>query len=316
MKRYSILISLITIAGTISAQQIAPNNQYLVNRFSLSPAYAGYTGNFETFFGIRHDWKDIPGSSFTKTININSPVGRNMGLGGSIETESIGIFNSLNANLAYAYRLSFSEKQSITFGAYAGLFENHIGLSGTDAQLEMDPVIGMNQALGGAVFDAGAAVLYRYDHLNFGIAAFRLPGGSIDNKSQNESDIYSLSQHFRVHASYFYDITNDIRVEPYVVVTNTVTDPIFYEAAALIKYKKFVWLGASYRKNSIGVSLGATYSRFVMNYTYEFGSGIMAYSGGSHELSVGILIGKNKSTTSQPSVFRSETDQPYHQWAE
>jgi len=314
MKKFYISIIAIIFTGSLFAQQIPVDNQYLVNKFSLSPAYAGYTGNFESFVSYRNSWIDIPGAPIRKSINVNGPLFRGMGIGGTITNESAGIFNTVSATANYSYHLKLSKQQGLFFGAYAGIFENHLAMNSTNSQPELDPVIADNQALRGSVFDIGIGILYRYQNLNAGIVVPRLIESSVKNGAAGDNVLYTLKRHYKVHLSYAYDITPDFQVEPFVIVSTTQNSPLQYEAAALIKYKQMAWIAASYKKNAIGASVGAVYNRFAMNYTYEFsGSGIMGYSSGSHEITIGMLIGKNKSTSEQQSVFKLDGAQPYHQ---
>ena len=58
------------------------------------------------------------------------------------------------------------------------------------------------------------------------------------------------------------------------------------------------------------------FNKIVMNYTYEFsGKGMLSKSSGTHEVSIGILIGNlAKTSKKSSSVFESEPEQPYYEW--
>ena len=60
--------------SSLSAQQTALGNQYLINDFSLSPAFAGANDNVEALMSYRKDWTGITGSPESRLININGAL--------------------------------------------------------------------------------------------------------------------------------------------------------------------------------------------------------------------------------------------------
>ena len=98
-------IFLILIAGVTTAnlwtQTLPLTNQYLVNRYVLSPSYAGLDDGVKIFASYRDQWVDFKGAPVTKIVNIHSPVGNNIGVGGQIISDREGIFERLFGTLSY-----------------------------------------------------------------------------------------------------------------------------------------------------------------------------------------------------------------------
>ena len=324
MKRityYLLPIALLLSACLSFGQQLPLNDQYLINKFSLSPAYAGANDNYETFMSFRRDWTGIQGAPETKGININGALAKNMGIGGTITNEQIGIFKNLSASLAYAYNLKLSSVQSLRIGLSGGFLDNHIDLLGNKTSNQLDPVVLNYQDQDATVFDASAGILYSYQKLNIGVAIPHLIENKIEEPRESLqaggpiSILYTLQRQYNIHASYSHNFNSNWQIEPYAVVRKTMNSPLFYEVASLIKYQQ-IWIGATYRKgNSFGASIGGViYNKAVMNYTYEFSSnGMLANSSGTHEISIGFLLGKNKNNKS--SIFNSNSSkQSYYQF--
>lgn len=310
--RYFFLVLCLTgLYGILHGQQISLNNQYLVNKYSLSPAYAGSNGNFESFVAYRKDWLSVEGAPESRGINVNGGIFNNMGVGGTIISDQIGIFRTFSTSLSYAYHLKIATVQSLSFGISAGLLENHINLSSSTVQAA-DPVILNNQNVKAMTFDATFGILYQYENLNFGIVLPRLLESKI--KNENDEELYQIARHYRIHLSYSYNINRNFEIEPFVIFTMTGNSGPFFEIAPMVKYKQQVWLAATYRKgNSIAMSIGGVpYDNFVVNYSYEFGQGIMSSSSGTHEISIGYLIGKDKKN--QPSLINPNSKKPYYDW--
>ena len=59
------------------AQQLTLSNQYIINRFSLSPAYAGAGDKLEIFGSYRKDWTGIKGAPETKSVSANGIIYKN-----------------------------------------------------------------------------------------------------------------------------------------------------------------------------------------------------------------------------------------------
>ena len=302
------------------SQQIPISNQYLVNGFSLSPAYAGANENVEAFMSFRKDWTGISGSPESRMININGALPKvlsflpnlpgNMGIGATIMTEQTGIFRTTAASLSYAYKVKIADIQSIRFGVSFGVLESNIDLSEISSQNQADPVVMSNQDVRNVVFDATFGVLYRIQNLRVGITLPRLLEGKVKDKDKNT--LYTLKRHYLIHASYFYDINKNFQVQPFVVVRTTEKSPLSFDVAALIKYQQQMWLGFTYRySGSIGISLGGElHNAIIANYTYEFsGQGMLGKSSGTHDISIGFRIGKPKDKTPPAS-----SKKPYYQW--
>jgi outer membrane protein OmpA-like peptidoglycan-associated protein len=86
-----------------------------------------------------------------------------------------------------------------------------------------------------------------------------------------------------------------------------------YEANVMARYDDRLYAAVGYRKGSdFIISTGASLSPgIVLNYSYEFSTqGIMNYSSGTHEISIGFLIRRSKSKTPPPTIFRENDETP------
>jgi type IX secretion system PorP/SprF family membrane protein len=313
MKRI-LSLCLIGMSGLTSAQQLPVTSQYLINKFALSPAYAGHNESFEAFLLYRNSSVGIPNSPRLKDVNVNGAITKNMGIGASLSNEQAGIFNSFTGALSYSYQVNLTHSQALRFGLSGGFFENHIDLSGSRQKDLNDPVALSNQQQA-MVFDAGAGVMYRYKGLNAGIAIPRLIESRLESSSGNS--LYTLKRHYTGHLSYNYPINRAWRAEPFLIVRKTAASPLLIEAAAMVNYMGQFWLAGSYKNNAVyAASAGLVYRRLAVSYTFEFSSsGIAGASSGTHELNLGILIGKNKNAPS--SVFNQDARQaPYYNFIE
>jgi type IX secretion system PorP/SprF family membrane protein len=161
----------------LSAQQDIYYTNYMFNRLTFNPAYAGNNsddGRMCATIINKNQWlgwgpKKEGGAPVTQNINLNAPLGSHHGLGINIENDKIGFENNLNAVLSYAYKITMNGQQSLTIGASGGFMQKGLAgdklkslsylLSGTQ-----DPNIVSSQSQA-IKPDFGAGVYYRKQNL-------------------------------------------------------------------------------------------------------------------------------------------------------
>ncbi len=283
------------LSASTFAQQLFSDNQFLYNKFALSPALAGITGHTEGFAGFKQNWLGVQGAPEYKSLSINSAKNENVGFGANLFADKTGIFAQFSAQVSYAYHLKLDEVMGLHFGLNAGLYNNRIDVASIHTSSINDPVAMTYQDYHGTAFDAGFGISFHYDNLLVGFSVPRVLGSQITYNKDYDLN-YTLARHYQAHVSYLHT-QGDISIEPIVVLQMAQNTPLFYEIAATFNYKKAVWASVLYKKgNTFGFGAGAALSeRFVANYMYEFGnSGMNAVAQGSHEISIGFLLKYNE----------------------
>jgi type IX secretion system PorP/SprF family membrane protein len=311
-KVFLVLIAALIISQSLFAQRLPESQQFLINRFALSPSFAGLN-EIGVFAGFRKQWTDISGSPISKIININGPLyNKKVGIGATVISDETDIFTHFYASISYAYHLKVAENHMISFGLSAVAFESSVDLTKIKVENPIDPVILNKQTVTETVFNFGASLLYSFKGLNAGFSVpIILDSKSLYNR-ENKIDEYMLTRHYVGHASYDYKINETWQVEPYVIVKGTDYSPINYQVTALVKYRNQVWIGAGYLgTGGMDASVGFKLSnQFMMNYTYEFlGKGILGKSSGTHDINLGIYFGREIKKLKQDQLtIQTKTD--------
>jgi type IX secretion system PorP/SprF family membrane protein len=306
------VLFLILSTGAIYSQQIPFSNQYYVNRHFLSPAYSGFTNNYETFISHRKDWLGFQGAPENSSIYTSGPIYKNFSFGGSIAKNSVTIFNEFSASIDFAYHLKVNENQFVHFGLSYEYIENFLDIGNQDISVQKDPYVMQHNNS----FNAGFGLVYSYKTFQIGMVLPRI----FDSKmgiSSNNIDSYKFSKYFRVHSSCLFNINRLFSLEPIVIIDRSNFQPLWYNISTVLKYNEITWLDVNYGQGGIvGFGIGARpMKKILINYSYEFsGTGIMKNTYGNHEISIGILIGKNSESKYQKSYFRSQNNQPYTDW--
>ena len=100
----------------VNAQQDPQYTQYMYNMSVINPAYAGSKENLTGGLLYRKQWVEIEGAPTTGTFFVNSPVGKNVGLGISAINDKIGPVEETNLYADFSYTLNLAGYQKLSFG--------------------------------------------------------------------------------------------------------------------------------------------------------------------------------------------------------
>jgi type IX secretion system PorP/SprF family membrane protein len=303
---FLILQILITVS-IVKSQQLPINNQYLVNKYSLSPAFAGFSKHTEGFLGYRQNLVGVKGAPSLAMIDVNGSFLYDMGYGASVYAERTGNFMHFYMSAAYAYHIKLGSDVFLSFGLEPKLYRNQLDISNVNSSgTIIDPLLQNNESLTGTTVDVGAAVLFKANGFIIGISAPRTLG--LKMNYSNTVSQFQLKRHYLGHISYDLNLGTDLILTPLAVVRTTETSKINYEGSVLLEFKERLWMGAGYKaSNSVSVNAGGSVSDWlIVNYCYDFGfAGITGASAGSHEITLGFLFNRSKDPRS-PSVFPSQ----------
>ena len=297
MKRIYLFLITCLIGGSILFAQQAPlNYQYMIDNYSLNPAFAGMNGGFETYLGIKKDRLDADYSPRTISFDLNAPLGKKIAMGGSLVNDQAGIFRNTYASLSYTFHAKLGENHGLSLALTGGINSKLVDFGGINVMHPDDPLLANAKELKETSLNYGAGLLY---HLN-GLTL----GGYVPGLYSDNNDFYPYVRHYLAHASYTINVAPNWQVEPLLIMRGAENSPWSYEGTAIVKYIEKYYLAATYRKTSIGaLSVGGFLTdRLLFHYAYDFTvpfddyKGVIGDNKGGHEIAVGYRIGgKTKS---------------------
>jgi len=307
-KKIIIIILDIFVFTLISfSQQLPISNQYFVDKFSLSPAFAGLSNHTEGFLGFRQNWVGVVGAPTLASLDVNGALGSHMGLGISINTERTGNFTNMYVSGTWAYHVNTGTNSVLSFGLEPKFYSNQLDISNIQSYGSVvDPVIQNNNAIVGNVPDVGGAVLFKANNFIIGVSVPRTLG--LNMKYANNVSNFKLQRQYVGHIAYGFKASEKILITPMAVVRTTENSKLNYDASFMLEYNENLWTGFGYRAgNTIIANVGGSVSDwFVVNYFYEFGlKNLSSASGGTHEISIGFLFNRSQ-TPNEPSIFPSK----------
>ncbi len=298
MKKF-LLFSVIALISGIkaNAQQEPQFTQFMYDRLSINPAFAGTQDAFCATILGRQQWSGFAGQPNTGLLNVNAPVeALRGGLGASIYLDEIGPLQSFAARLSYAYHMKLGGATKLSLGLSLGVMNSTVNPNWVAFDYDPTGVLG-NIGTGindnsipqfresASAIDASFGAYVWNPKFYAGLSAIHLPAGNLEPLN------IRLARHYYFMAGYNFDISPQLTLTPHVLAKTDLASAQF-DANVTVMYDNTVWVGVSYRlDDAIAPMAGYQYqfpngkSTLRIGYSYDLTtSQLNTYSSGSHEL--------------------------------
>lgn len=303
--RPTLLVILMAIVGQGYGQQDPMFSQYMFNTLSVNPAYAGSADYLTANIIYRDQWVDFDGAPTTQTLAMHGPLKKeSISLGGSVINDSHGPVNQTGLYGDISYRIFF-DKSRLAFGLKGGVNLYRANLVDLNPVEENDPVFGANIS-NKTLPNFGFGVLWysKKHYLGFSIPKLltnKLIDGDLPDFENNAE-----REHFFLIGGLIMDVNPYTKFKPAFLVKAVPGAPISVDiTASFMFYEKF-WVGAMYRlQDAVGLLLQYEVSNKIrLGYAYDYTlSDIGDYTIGSHEIMLGIEIGRKPGGDISPRYF-------------
>jgi type IX secretion system PorP/SprF family membrane protein len=294
MKRTLIILTIILTGITLKAQQSAISENYFMDKYSLSPSYAGNFNPKYLVTGFRSDWTGISGGPKTFKLSYNDifPFMKNAGYGGKIIYDKAGIFNQLYILGSYSYNLKISADHNILFGLSAGIYKNRINLLDfyNDPKYTLDPSLISLNINSRLKFMSDVSAVWMWKKVE---AGFTFSNISFRDASYKEVKLkYNPLSNFQVHATYSYDLNETWEIIPVAIYRGGKYVKGQFEIASQVVWQKTLMGSLVFRDPGIfGFGLGANIGKGLkIGYNFNYATNVEMGVLNNHEFSLGINI--------------------------
>lgn len=298
---------LVFSAGTAWAQQELMISQYMFNGLFLNPAYAGSHPYTSATLLHRSQWVGMEGAPRTNLLGIDGPLmDGKMGVGFTFRHDVIGVSRDMEMAANYAYRIRTGPASHLAFGLKAGvsLYTANFGdLVYWDAQDAM-----YQQNIGNAaVGKFGFGIFWHNERSYAGISipTIYAADGKIASEIPTAPEHY-FTQHYYLNAGHVLELSSDFDLKPNVLVKFQPQAPPEADINLNLLYKERFWLGAGYRTGDgiVGMVEFQINPMLRAGYAYDMNtSQLRHYNGGSHEVMLGIDLGREPIMIKNPRFF-------------
>jgi len=306
MKKIYFLIAfaLLTFVD-VTAQQDPHYTQYMYNMSIMNPAYAGSKENMTGGLLYRKQWIDIEGAPTTGTFFINSPVGKNVGLGLSAINDKIGPVEESNVYVDFSYTLNLGDDRRLAFGLKGGVTMHKIDFNTiypTLPDLNDDAFGGQNPSK--TFLNMGTGFFY---YTNKYYLAVSLPNMLKSNYLDfNGRKFGTETLHYFITGGYVFDLNPDLKFKPSTMIKSAVNSPVSVDFSANFMFNDKFEVGGTYRlQDSFGAMVNyAINPNLRIGYAYDhIVSDLNITTPSSHEIMVLFNLNFPKKVSQSPRYF-------------
>ncbi len=342
MKKSCLFIVCLNISILAFSQAKPSYTQYILNNYILNPAVAGIENYVDIKLSYRNQWTGINGAPKTAYFSIHGPIGKkdlrtsatslpvhgqnprgkvywdqyaapdpHHGVGFSVVNDKAGYINRWSIYASYAYHKPLGVKTTLAAGFNLGissvsLERSKIDFANTDPG---DPAIGYASGELKKIKPEIGAGLWLYSAKYFaGLSALNIiPGKQKFVKNDKYGETYTINYFFT--AGYRMLLTNDLNLIPSVMVQYWKPQLTGVHFNAKLLYTDLLWIGAGYRYSDFvggyNGMVGLNLSNINFSYSYEVASNsrLKTYTGNTHEIMIGFLLGNKFGDTCPRNVW-------------
>lgn len=304
MKKLLAMGLFFSIAATslVQAQQDPQYTQYMYNQNVINPAYAGTQDGLNITALYRQQWSGVNGAPETITLSGSSPLGERSGVGLSLIADNLGPVHETNVYGDYSYRLQVGKKTTLALGLKAGVSFFDVGFSTVDTTTPGDDLF--SQDVNETFLNLGAGAFLYGDNW---YAGFSVPN-MLESKHLDENSLKfgNETQHYFVTGGYVFDVADNIKLKPHVLVKGAFDSPISFDLNTNVLFNEKFELGVSYRlEDSFSGLIGMNVTDNIkVGYAYDrVVSDISVVSNSSHEVFITFGLAFPRKVMQSPRFF-------------
>ena len=295
----NILILVLILSNLMGfSQQDAQFTQYMYNTSNVNPAYAGSRDVLSIFALHRSQWVGLDGAPVTNNLNINTPIGSNIGVGLGIVNDRIGVSDENNISADFSYTIQTSNNYKLAFGLKASanilnIAFDKLSYAVADPSFETN----INNKISPNI---GAGFYFYSDNTYIGLSVPNfLETRHFDrNSTINSAKITAQERmHYYLIAGHVFDLSENIQFKPSLLTKIVQGAPLQIDASANFMFNEKFTIGAAYRWSAAGSLMAG----FQINDSWLIGYGfdlettrLKAFNSGSHEIFLRYELPKQK----------------------
>jgi type IX secretion system PorP/SprF family membrane protein len=239
-------------ANFVFGQNAAQFTQFTFNRLNFNPALVGAYEALTVSGFYRHQWFGVQGAPRTGMVNVVAPLTRhNTILGGSISYDNIGMTQTGNASLSYAYQVRFRSGLRLIGGLLGSVEYGRVDWSMANPEDVTDGLLGEGmENKFNPNFGAGLALHAR--HWYVGFSAPRFMRNHLFRNELPDEVIPGRMREYYLMGGVDIGLGPNLRFRPNTLVSYNPSVPLSmaFDASFLIA-NRFI-TGAAYRLDNAG----------------------------------------------------------------
>jgi type IX secretion system PorP/SprF family membrane protein len=296
------ILSALCLLGKLSAQNQSYDfySHRLGNFYNINPAHAGKDEKINVFINAQSQNKGVAYANRNFAAGAYSRISEKQGLGGKIISDTRGAFQTLKADLSYAYIAELGEENTLIFGLNAGIQNTNFNINRIENHDYIDisdPTI-LSNTFNTTQFTTGVGLLYEYKTLEVSVS---MP--NIINTAE------PLNSYLFGAVFYTIETGSPLTITPWVSYQQVPVTKNVISVYTRATYDNKLWLQAGYQSgNSFLASIGTNIDQMGFAYGYRMNNKAFSnVSSGTHEVMINLNLNKRKKSTSSNSSKKIAT---------
>ncbi|HXH17454.1 MAG TPA: type IX secretion system membrane protein PorP/SprF [Chitinophagales bacterium] len=296
MKKLLVIVvflgSLLCACTPAHAQQDAMYSMYMFNGLAVNPAYAGSRERPVITALYRHQWTGLEGAPKTAVLAGHAPLlNDKVGLGMTLVSDNLSIFNTVTVMGSYAYRLRVGKSGRLSLGVNVEV--NNFRAKWQDLNLTdtQDPtfILARKNVVSP---NFGAGIYYYSDRFYAGFSVPHFLNMSLTEhfKAEGTNMVARQWKHYFYTIGAVFRLSDNVKFKPSLLFKHVKNAPFQADINAAFLFREALWVGASYRTGDAVVFVTEyNFSKGIrIGYAYDFTlSELSNYSSGTHEIMIG-----------------------------
>ena len=289
----------------VSAQQDPHYTQYMYNMSVINPAYAGSKETLTGGLLYRKQWVEIEDAPKTGTFFINSPVGKNVGLGISAINDKIGPVEETNLYADFSYTLNLGGEHKLAFGLKGGATFHKVGLFSEIYNNVPDANdVAFKENSNRTFLNLGTGLFY---YTNKYYVALSVPN-MLKSKylDYNGRQFGTETLHYFLTGGYVFDLNPALKFKPSAMIKSAFNAPTSLDLSANFLFNEKFEIGGTYRlDDSFGAMVNyAITPSLKIGYAYDhIVSDLKVTTPSSHEIMLLFDLNFPKKVSRSPRYF-------------
>lgn len=282
-----------------NAQQDPQFTDYMFNPLTVNSAYAGSRGHLAITALHRTQWVGIDGAPQSQTLSVDTPIGKNVGLGISFINDKLGPSEELflDANVSYTVRLT--NESQLSFGLKLGGRLLNVDLF--DGFQESSDVQSINNKFLPTI---GAGVYWHSETTYLGLSV-----PNFLSSEHYDADLKTIGTerlHYFLIGGKVFDLSSSVKFKPAFLTKFVIGSPVIFDISANFLFEEVFRIGLAYRWDDsisglIGFQLG---QKLMLGYAYDLTTtGLGDFNSGTHEIMLRYELKTKEKQLKSPRFF-------------
>jgi len=293
---------LVLALPNVNAQQDPQYTDYMFNTLTVNSAYAGSRGHLTVTGLHRTQWVGLDGAPQTQSFSVESPVGKNVGLGVVLVNDRLGPSDEFYLDANFSYTINLNNDSKLSFGIKGG--GRLLNIDWTRGSYQEQENVFQQNIENKFLPTIGAGVYWRNDNSYIGLSVPNLLTDEHYDGVQNA--IAAERLHYFFIAGKVFDLSPTVKFKPAVLGKFVVGAPIIADLSANFMFDDTLRLGLAYRWDDsvsglIGLQLGP---KLMIGYAYDATTTkLNNFNSGTHEIMLRFELRSREKQLKSPRFF-------------